>query len=83
MALYRLAPDGLVACLKHVAELSRLNMFTEQGELVSLDEASCILCTSTATPSLGRVCYRDACGKPLHPRWPAVYCSNACAWADA
>lgn len=82
MALYRLAPDNIIACLKHVTELWKLRMFTEQGELVRPEEGGCILCESTATPLLGRVCYRDECGKPLHPRWPGVYCSNACARAD-
>lgn len=23
------------------------------------------------------------CGRPLHPQWPAVYCSNRCAMEDA
>lgn len=30
-----------------------------------------------------RVCEREGCGKKLDPRWPAVYCSNDCAFKDA
>jgi hypothetical protein len=30
-----------------------------------------------------RRCWRDACRKPLHPAELAIYCSVACALADA
>ncbi len=30
----------------------------------------------------GNVCYNDDCKKPLHPEWPAVYCTDNCAMAD-
>lgn len=31
----------------------------------------------------GRKCHRDACGNPIPPDQVAVYCSDACAFADA
>jgi len=34
-------------------------------------------------PSDDRICEREGCGKKLDPRWPAVYCSNDCAFKDA
>lgn len=30
-----------------------------------------------------RKCYREKCGRVLHPSHVAVYCTNACAWEDA
>lgn len=40
----------------------------------------CQMCRTQ--PVEGNVCYRDACRKPLHKQWPAVYCSNECALLD-
>jgi len=31
----------------------------------------------------GRVCLNPGCGKPLHPTFMPVYCSNDCAFEDA
>lgn len=78
--LYRIRRDRVVVCLKHVVELRALD-----GPLEVVDEedaGGCVLCESDVDRA-GRVCEREACRKPLHPRWPAVYCSNACAFADA
>jgi hypothetical protein len=30
----------------------------------------------------GNVCHDDRCKKRLHPQWPAVYCTCACALND-
>lgn len=30
-----------------------------------------------------RHCYREACGKTLHPKSVPVYCSDECAFLDA
>jgi hypothetical protein len=76
MALYSTEPDGVVACLKHMVEL-----LAEPIEVVSPDLRECALCTTKYVE--GNRCAREACNKPLHPNWPAVYCSNACAHKDA
>jgi hypothetical protein len=31
----------------------------------------------------GNLCHHDGCRRRLHPRWPVVYCSDACARDDA
>ena len=70
---------GMVLCTQHVEE-------TLAQETVEIDEVSqeilknrCAMCE--AMPVEGRNCQN--CGTPLHPRWPAVYCSNKCALDDA
>lgn len=40
----------------------------------------CTLCQTR--PSPGNHCNNDARNKPLHPNWPAVYCSGRCAMMD-
>lgn len=45
-----------------------------------LGAARCQMCE--ATHAEGNLCHDDACRRPLHPQWPAVYCSNACADHD-
>lgn len=69
---------GIVLCDKHANELyphdpARLPL--PKADVVGL---TCILCATY--PVVGRSC--EFCAKPLHPNWPAVYCSNACALAD-
>lgn len=46
-----------------------------------LGPETCRMCETTHVE--GNACYHDDCRKPLHPQWPAVYCSNACAQDDA
>lgn len=41
----------------------------------------CAMCQ--AVVAHGNVCHSDVCKTPLHPQWPAVYCSNRCALEDA
>lgn len=36
-----------------------------------------------ARHSMGRLCEREGCDNPIPPAGPAVYCSVACAMADA
>ncbi len=43
-------------------------------------EERCQMCETLG--SLGNVCHDDSCARPLHPRWPAVYCSDDCAMRD-
>ena len=43
-------------------------------------EERCRICESTFAE--GNLCHNDDCQKPLHPEWPAVYCSHACALSD-
>ena len=45
-----------------------------------LGEGRCRMCE--ATHAEGNVCHDDSCRKPLHPRWPVVYCSSECASND-
>jgi hypothetical protein len=82
MSLYRVPPDGIIVCLDHVKQLWQMGSFHGDGARVLEDLAICALCTSGVNRE-GRVCHRDECEKPLHPQWPAVYCCNACAFADA
>ncbi len=41
---------------------------------------ACQMCTAPGAE--GNVCHRDACKRSLHPQWPAVYCTDACALED-
>lgn len=40
----------------------------------------CQMCETLAVE--GNVCHDDDCGRRLHPQWPAVYCTHACADHD-
>lgn len=40
----------------------------------------CQMCETTYVTR--NVCHDDDCKRPLHPQWPAVYCSNVCAEHD-
>ena len=45
-----------------------------------LGEERCRMCETIHAE--GNVCHDDSCGRPLHPQWPAVYCSSDCALSD-
>jgi hypothetical protein len=45
-----------------------------------LSEEWCRMCASLHAE--GSLCYNDDCRRPLHPQWPAVYCSSQCALED-
>ncbi len=81
MSLHRVPPDGVIVCVDHAKQLWRMGGLIGDAPRV-LGDAVCALCTSGVN-SEGRVCHRDECERPLHPQWPAVYCCNACAFADA
>jgi len=45
----------------------------------------CALCgvhPNTHKDGSPALCHSDDCQKPLHPQWPAVYCSDECADRD-
>lgn len=46
-----------------------------------LGEERCRMCDSTHVEG-GTLCHNDDCRRTMHPRWPAVYCSHACALSD-
>lgn len=46
-----------------------------------LVEERCQMCEAPRVE--GNLCHSHDCSEPLHPQWPAVYCSNACAREDA
>lgn len=82
--------DGLVLCGPHsvmaFAEMDppyRKRPRSVQGDLdlveVNDELLPCGMCDQLPAP--GRVC--AYCSTPLHPLWPAVYCSNECAFDDA
>lgn len=80
---------GLVICRTHLVEL-RAYRFHDRSlhvraigpreRMYSIDPPMCGMCA--AVISHGNVCYNDDCKTPLHPQWPAVYCSNECALSD-
>lgn len=69
LAAYRFAGKAL-----HVAALG------VRERLHALVQPACGLCD--AAVAVGNRCYNELCGTPLHPRWPAVYCSDECALED-
>ena len=76
--------DGMILCEKHISEAADLNK-TCCEHLTVVDQKNaeflgikCIMCSMPAAE--GRTC--ESCGTPLHPNWPAVYCSNECALDD-
>ena len=67
--------DGMPICDRHAKETGL--------EVSSVNPKAtpepCLMCMTRVV--YGRTC--DHCDRMLHPRWPAVYCSNDCAHADA
>lgn len=76
--------DGMILCERHINESADLNrVCCEHLTVVDQKNAEflgikCIMCVMPAAPN--RTC--ESCGTPLHPNWPAVYCSNECALDD-
>lgn len=87
--------DGMIVCDDHVSlvtdvhhaaiELTDNDIAQIYGVYIGTpafeEKKSCDICKTP--PSEGRHCHYLECGKLLHPQWPAVYCSNRCAWRDA
>jgi hypothetical protein len=79
-------PNGMLLCTFHITE-TRYDVTKHRcGECNrphALEDADpmekCQMCE--ATPAPGNRCLN--CNVALHPQWPAVYCSNECAHADA
>ena len=83
-ALVRVAEaphEGLIVCMDHHREVA-MDLAYEQlpAPEVKFWGHRCLMCI--VDPSPGQLCERESCRRPLHPRWPAVYCSNTCALAD-
>jgi hypothetical protein len=86
--------DGLILCETHFKEAFqemvppyRTRERDQEGDGHKLDwnettrailKPTCAMCSEVYAP--GRVCLH--CSTPLHPLWPACYCSNECAFAD-
>lgn len=80
-AIYdRHVAEGLVVCEKHLRELRYFFDPTarEIGENEMLIHRGCGMCQTMHVE--GNLC--ESCKAPLHPQWPAVYCSNRCALDD-
>ena len=74
--------EGLVVCAAHHREVAVELAYEKLPEAESRFWGHrCVMCL--VDPAPGRSCENAACKKPLHPRWPAVYCCNACALEDA
>ncbi len=75
---------GMRLCARHLAEI-RLDerLFDERMEWVEVEPSvfdpapRCQMCD--VVPAQNSCA---ACGRPLHPQWPAIYCNNACALED-
>lgn len=80
---------GVVVCRTHLIELHTFRFDGGMIKVVAVGvrerqdpyfAPECVMCRTTVAH--GNRCYDDDCGAPLHPQWPAVYCSNACALRD-
>lgn len=84
--LVRIAQDphwGLIICKKHMRELAEGGIFAHEeipAAQISFWAHRCTMCGFDAVPD--RECENQSCRRPLHPQWPAVYCSNLCASED-
>lgn len=88
--LYRTVEGGTVICRAHVVECRaytfrggplRVVAVGPRERLRALIPPTCALCRTVVAH--GNTCYLERCAAPLHPQWPAVYCSDACALEDA
>lgn len=74
--------EGAIFCLDHLRELSvpQLRVTQFSPDVVAFWGHRCLMCGVDPVP--GRHCENEECRRPLHPQWPAVYCSNDCALGD-
>ena len=73
--------EGLIVCLEHHREVAFDLAFEKlPATRVVFWGQRCAMCV--VDPSPGRLCESERCRRPLHPRWPAVYCCNDCALDD-
>jgi len=79
LTLYRTTHDMYV-CESHKDEAKLKDARFSASVVDALADfvkEECVMCRTKAVE--GRTCHR--CDAALHPRWPGVYCSNACALA--
>jgi hypothetical protein len=74
--------QGLIVCRDHAGQIDVDPAALEEipTDRVAFWGHRCIMCQFDPAP--GRLCESEDCRKPLHPQWPAVYCSNECALED-
>ena len=75
---------GMIICRQHLDQIRHDEDSTCEvvpPAQVAFWRHRCLMCG--VRPVAGRLCLREDCEKPLHPQWPAVYCSNLCALLDA
>lgn len=76
--------EGMVICRDHLEQI-RYDVDPTCEELSAADvqfwHYACLMCG--VEPVIGRTCENERCRGPLHPQWPAMYCSNECAMEDA
>jgi len=75
--------EGMVVCRDHLQQIG-LAASPPLEEIpaaqVSFWGYRCLMCGVEPVPD--RLCVNEDCGRPLHERWPAVYCCNDCALED-
>lgn len=92
---FYVTPEGMAICRTHLVECARYRFRGRHLKVVRLRETprlrrtrsmlrspapACAMCETYYAE--GNTCHRDDCAAPLHPQWPVVYCSNACALED-
>ena len=73
---------GVILCAQHVDQLDDSALVHDElpADAVAFWGHRCLMCGVDAAP--GRTCENADCRRPLHPQWPAVYCTNDCALED-
>lgn len=73
--------EGAILCDDHLRQID-VDPTTEEitAEQAAFWGYRCLMCG--VEPSPGRRCENEDCRQPLHPQWPAIYCSNRCALED-
>jgi len=73
--------EGMIICRECLVQLDTDPTCDEiPAEQVEFWGYTCLMCNTK--PSPGRTCGNEDCLRPLHPQWPAVYCTNRCAMLD-
>ena len=83
LPIYRRHPhEGMIICVDHLRQIDCDPTVEEiPAAQIAFWRPRCLMCTTTSVA--GRLCANEGCRQPLHPQWPAVYCSNGCAMEDA
>lgn len=77
--------EGMIVCRDHLSQAIGAEDPPFVAESLPADQVRfwnhrCLMCS--VDPAPGRLCENPDCRRPLHPQWPAVYCSNTCALED-